>query len=190
MAILHRAWTFDARAVAARIAFIVHEGDAAALRDAAHAIVAGLTDATAATLAELRFDPEWIDPPDEMSDRTVESIVIILASELGRAPSVAAHVVLRDVLAECGWSVAELDLLFYGRPLETMFDAVRDPQLNRCIAGINQYGGWIPRSEAASLRQRLSAVAEALPAKQAIQEARAMLDAARLRDADLFMILD
>ncbi|HEY0554445.1 MAG TPA: hypothetical protein VGG20_09260 [Thermoanaerobaculia bacterium] len=190
MAILHRAWTFDAAALSRRVTSIVRVGGAQALRDAARQIVAAGHDGTAAALAELRFDPEWIAEPDDTSSRTVESVVIILASHLERAPSIAGHVSLRRALFDLGWTVAGLDLLYRGRPLETLFDVSRDPELARCIAGINQYGGWIPRADAASLRRRFDELMEPVPVKDGLDEARAMLHVASLRAADLFVVLD
>jgi hypothetical protein len=190
MAILHRAWTFDAAALAGRVASIVRAGGAPALRETARWTVAAGDAGTAAALGELRFDSDWLAPPDELSARAVESVVIILAAQLTHAPSIAGHVKLGRVLLECGWTGADVGLLFHGRALETMFDVSADRELARCIAGINQYGGWIPHDDAISLRRRLEGLPPAVPAKQALQEARAMLAAAEQRAADLFVILD
>lgn len=190
MAILHRAWTFDAAALSRRVASIVRVGRAQALRDTARQIVAAGHDSTAAALAELRFGPEWIAEPDDTSSRAVESVVIILAAHLEQAPPIAGHVALRRALFDRGWTVADLDLLYRGRPLQTLFDVSRDPELARCVSGINQYGGWIPRADAASLRRRLDELREPVPVKDALDEARAMLQVASLRGADLFVILD
>lgn len=190
MAILHRAWTFDAPSAAARIAAIVRDGGEEALRETAHRIVAAGDPDTAAALAQLAFDPEWLEPPDEMSSRDVQSMVIILASQFTRAPAVTGHVVLRRALLDRGWMPAGVDLLLRGRWLHTMFDVSSDPELARSIVGINQYGGWIPRADAAALRLRLDALPSLPDAAEALAEARAMLDVAARRGADLYVILD
>ncbi len=93
-----------------------------------------------------------------------------------------------------------------------MFASNRTPGLAEAIAGIDHSGGWIPGQEASVILRRLddtSALArtryDALPREvmlplaregattlleHVLEDARAMLDAACQRGADLFMVLD
>ncbi len=201
MAIVHRAWTFNAPEAARAIAALHASGGPPALRSAAHEVVMQAVPETAVALADLHFDREWIDPPDQWSDRMVESVIILLASRFSRAPAVSArtggHVVLQKVLATLGWSAADLELLLRGWPLEVLFSAYQAPELAADAAGIGQYGGWIPREEAPVILSRLDeAVAAAraqhgdVPGMHVLEDARQMLETARRREADLFVVLD
>lgn len=200
MAILHRAWTFDAPAAAEEVAALIETGGLDHLRAAAHAIVLDAVPATAGALSELRFDPTWIDAPDDRSDRAVESVVILFASRLVPAPSLrtlsGGHLVLERTLAALGWSAHDVALLLRGLPLETIFATYGEPAVRESVAGIGQYGGWLSRYEAPAMLARLDEAAKLLSpsegddARTVLGEARAMVDASRRRNADLFLLLD
>jgi len=199
MAILHRAWTFDAPAAAGEVIALFEAGGLERLRAAARAIARRAAPATAAALEELRFDPEWLEPPDESSDRAVESAVILLASHLSRAPSIVlqpgGHVVLQHALRTLAWPPHDIDLLLRGMPLDTVFAASHRRALRETVAGIRQYGGWIPRTDASPMLPRLDEAARLSGSRDAavrtvFDQARAMLDASRRNNADLFVLLD
>lgn len=216
MALLHRAYSFDAPALLHRARALWAEG-AEALRGAAVAVVAEASEATRSALADVRFSEEWLELDDADGSWVGERFVVLLAGSVQTLPSLSrsfapGHLVLRDILEPAGWPRERVALLLSGRDLAAVVPD--DDPMRRDVAGIGQYGGFLTPADVASLRHMLethSPVRATLPPEAAdavaflaqsnrtsperlvegaVADAKEMLETAERREASVLMVLD
>ncbi|GFZ97291.1 hypothetical protein [Dyella caseinilytica] len=215
MTVLHSAFVFHAAADLGEIATRCHsagEFEPALLSALARNTVAQAGHTQKALLASLRFDPEWLDEV-ETPDPSYR-VLIVLTDFLQPVPSLSRSVrsgfaVLEAILPLFGWDRASMKELLHGQPIEALLKSTKLP-----YEAAPYYAGWIPKAHVALLQSRLAAVPDRVPDvpaqvqdalsgtiayegrdartlfSESLADARAMLAAARERDADLFLILD
>jgi len=171
MAVLHRAYHFDANAFHRTLRPTIFTADAideGKLRDAARAAVATASSVTHDMLIMLRFDPELLDMPEPDVSRTHLWYLFLLAQSVQSAPSLGnrfhgSYYVLERVLPLFGWIPTEVRTLIRGLPLHTLVESSGDSALiAEFRIGVDPYGGWLPSTQArpllARLQQDLSAI--------------------------------
>jgi hypothetical protein len=213
MAVLHRAWSFDASALATRLDGLLGQGPKA-LRRAASAAFDDAGEETLRTLADLRFEPAWLAPDEGGDSRDEEQAAVLLAAAATPLPSLsrsfaAGHLALRIALPDLGWSRERIELLVRGRPLVELFPVGSARRWE--LSGLDQYGGYLSRGDVEALARELERAADdASPVvlsrlaplahahrltpetvlSRALADAREMLATARSRGADVLSILD
>ncbi len=191
-----------------------------ALHDLAAAIAANPKKETQEVLELLRFDPEWLETPEEEGVSYVDRwYVIALADHLIPAPSLShrcpvSHLVLQYVLPLLGWSREEWRMLLYGAPLQTLLEASGNALFITELWVVNQYGGWLSLEMVAKLFSHLLLVEDFFPSplleaqkeitdlagwwsrspvellNQAYADAHEMLETALARKQALYLLLD
>ncbi|MBZ0091914.1 MAG: hypothetical protein K8F27_06795 [Sulfuricellaceae bacterium] len=174
--------------------------------------------AAAEALMALRYDEDWLRaaPPGEVQPHLW--LLAALAEKFERAPSLshrfkANFYVLKQVLPLMGWSAEQTDRLWLGNDLADLVQEI-DSELSASFPHASLYRGWLDRAAIESflhwfaahpalfrspdtaVRQALSEYAASVQAPvhevllSAYKDAVDMLDTARLRRAELFLILD
>lgn len=172
-----------------------------------------------AILQTFRFDPEWVRPPpgDDLEPRFL--VLTALCGTLAPAPSLSrsfvhGYLMLQTVLADLGWPAPAVRSLVCGEPLHTVFRGSGIVGLDADATAFPWYAGWTERSRAGAQRDELERIAAAIRAASAdllahaadaihaaelpvqqmltdcLDDAFAMLDAARTGGKDLVLVLD
>ncbi len=173
---------------------------------------------TAEALMALRYDEDWLRtvPRDEVQPHLW--LIAALAENFERTPSLSHRFktnfyVLKQVLPLLGWSAEQTDRLWLGNNLADLVEEI-DSELIASFPHVSLYRGWLDRAAVESFlhwfaahpvlfrspdRQVQNALAEYAASVQrsvpglllsAYADAVDMLDTARRRRADLFLILD
>ena len=186
MAILHRAYRFHGPAFVGSVASLAPRGgsiDHDRLRERARHVIARQTIDTD-VLEDLRFNREWLAPPDNRSDRLRESLAILLAEHLHRVPGLGdRHLAVTRKLEEEGWTAKEISLLLTGRTLAPLLTRTEVPGIVETFAGVDVFGGWIPETDVLRLAARIARVDD-------FDDVAAMLADAVSHQSALFVILD
>jgi hypothetical protein len=164
MAVLHRAYHFDADAFHRALRPMIFTGDGIdedKLQQAARAVVATASPVTNDMLIMLRFDQELLDTPEPDISRTHLWYLYLLAQSVQSAPSLGnrfhgSYYILERVLPLVGWSDDDVRSLIRGYPLHTLVESSNDPALIAEVRlGVDPYGGWLTQTQATQLFSRL-----------------------------------
>jgi hypothetical protein len=164
MAVLHRAYHFDANVFHRTLRSTIFTADAiddGKLQDAARAAVATASPVTQDMLIMLRFDPELLVTPEPDVSRTHLWYLFLLAQSVQAAPSLGnrfcgSYYLLERVLPLVGWAPTEVTTLIRGLPLHTLVESSGDSALFAELRiGLDPYGGWLPSTQARPLLARL-----------------------------------
>ncbi len=115
------------------------------LKDTVTKIVAYASPAVGEALRDMRYDDEWLDNSDPEVSVTDCWYMIALAEMLSPTVSLnplqtGAQQVLAYALPRAGWTVPEIELLFYGKALHTLVESSGNESFVREFHGIDQHG--------------------------------------------------
>lgn len=166
MAIIHRAYTFQAGVFHAQLQRKLAQGVTLFpeyLLDLAKISTRNNSMPVQNILKDIRYDDDWLSI-SKTDSHTFLWYMLALANTVDFAPSLSKHFpmghhILKEVLRQSGWLDKEITLILYGQPLQTLVESAGSVFLAQELVGVDQFGGWLNLDTIIPLLARLQETA-------------------------------